>query len=95
MEKMVLQIKQNLKVAQDRKKSYVDWKRTTRQYIVGEHVFLRVKQNKSTLRTRSYAKIAPRYVGPFKILDRIGLVAYQMALPPYIRIHDFFHIYLL
>ena len=58
-------------------------------------MFLRVKLNKSRLGTGLYAKIAPRYVGPFEILARIGLVAYELALPPYIRIHDVFHISLL
>ena len=42
-----------------------------------------------------YAKLAPRYVGPFEILVRIWHVAYQLALPPYIRVHDVFHVSLL
>ena len=88
-------MKQNLKLARDRKKNYADKKITKKEYEVGEHVFLRVKSNKSGLRTGLYAKLAPRYVGPFEILARIGLVAYQLALPPYIRIHDGFHISLL
>ena len=86
-------MKQNLKVAQDRKKINADKKITTKEYEVGEHVFLRVKLNKSRVGTGLYAKIAPRYVGPFEILARIGLVAYQMDLPPHIRIHDVFHIH--
>ena len=66
-----------------------------KEYKVGEHVFLRVKPKKSKLRSGLYAKLAPRYVGPFKILAIIGLVSYQLDLPPYIRIHDVFHISLL
>ena len=60
-----------------------------------EHVFLRVKPKKRKLRTGIYAKFAPRYVGPFEILDRLGHVAYQFNLLPHIRIHDVFHISLL
>ena len=95
MEEMVRQINQNLKAAQDRQKSYADRKQTSKEYRVGEHVFLRVKPKKSKLRIGLYAKLAPRYVGPFENFARIGPVAYQLALPPYIRIHDVFHIYLL
>ena len=58
-------------------------------------MFLRVKQKKSKLRSRLYAKLAPRYVGPFEMLARIGCVAYQLALPPYLIILDVFHISLL
>ena len=58
-------------------------------------MFLRVKPKKSKLRTGIYANLAPIYVGPFEILARIGHVAYQLALTPYIRIHDVFHISLL
>ena len=73
----------------------MDRKRTTKEYNVEEHVFLRFKPKKSTLRTWLYVKLAPRYVGPFKILARIGPVAYQLALPQYIRMHDLFHVSLL
>ena len=95
MEEMAWQIKQNLKATHDKQKSYADKNRTAKEYKVGEHVYLRVKLNKTKLRTGLYAKLAPRYVGPFEILARIGLVAYQLTLPPYIIIHGVFHISLL
>ena len=82
-------------MTQDRQKSYANKERISKEYKVGEHVFLRVKPKKSKLRSRLYAKLPPIYVGPFEILARIRLVAYQLALPPYIRIHDVFHISLL
>ena len=95
MEDMVQQIKQNLKMTQNMHKIYADRKQTAKEYKVGEHVFLRVKPNKRKLRTRLYAKLAPRHMGPFEILARIRPAGYQLALPPYIRIHDVFHISLL
>ena len=92
MEKLVCEIKQNLKETHDRKKSHVDKKQTTKEYKLGEHVFPRVKPKKSKLISVLYAKLETRYVGPFEILSRIGHVAFQLALPPYLRIHDVFHI---
>ena len=95
METMVKQIKQNLKVAHDRQKSYANRKRKDKEYSVVEHVFLRVKLNKYTLQTGLYAKLAPRFVGPFEVLTRVGPIAYQLALPPHIRNHDVFQVSLL
>ena len=73
----------------------MDRKKIAKDYEVGDHVFLRVKPKKSKLRLGLYAKLAPRYVGPFEILTRIGPVAYQLALAPYLRVHDVFHVSLL
>jgi hypothetical protein len=81
MEEKMLKIKQNLKVAQDRKKSYVDKGRNHREFKVGEHVFLKVKANKSSLKLVNCSKLEARYCGPFEILERIGPVAYMIALP--------------
>ena len=95
IEEMVQQIKINLKATQDMQKSYVEKKQTSKQYKVGDCVFLRVQPKKNKLRTWIYTKHAPRYVGPFENLARIGHVAYQLALLPNIIIHDVFHISLL
>ena len=65
-----------MKVAQDRQKSKSDLKQTPKEFQVGEHVFIKVRPKKSSLRLGSYAKIAPRYCGSFEILSRIGQVAY-------------------
>ena len=95
MELIVKQVQGNLKIAQDRQKNQADLKRTPKEFQVGEHVFIKVRPKKSSLRLGSYAKLAPRYCGPFEILFSIGHVAYQLALPPDQRVHNVFHIYVL
>ena len=82
LELIVKQVQGNLKTAQDRKKSHADLKRTPKEFQVGEHVFVKVKPRKRSFKLESCAKLAPRYCGPFEILARVGLVAYQLALPP-------------
>ena len=56
-------------------------------------MFIKVRPKESSLRLGSCAKLAPRYCGPFEILSRIGQVAYQLALPPNLRVHNVFHIF--
>ena len=85
MDQQVTQIKQNLKVAQNRQKSYVDQKRTPREFKMGDHVYLRIKPRRSSLKMGACAKLAPRYCGPFEVLDRVGPVAYRLALPPTVK----------
>jgi hypothetical protein len=92
MEEKMLKSKQNLKTAQDRKKSYVDKNRTHRECKVGDHVFLKVKANISSLKLRNCSKLATRYCGPFEILERIGLVAYMLTLPTSMTVHNVFHV---
>jgi hypothetical protein len=62
---------------------------------VGDHVFLKVKANRSSLKLGSCAKLAARFCGPFEILERIGPVCYIIALPASMSIHNFFHVSLL
>jgi hypothetical protein len=62
---------------------------------VGEHVFLKVKANKSSMKFINCSKLAAPYCGPFKILERIGHVAYMFALPASMSIHNVFHVSLL
>lgn len=92
MELIVKQVQQNLKEAQDRQKSYDDLKRTFREFEVGNHVYVMVKPWKSSLRLGNCVKLFPRYCGPFEILARIGPVAYQLALPATIKVHNVFHV---
>jgi len=70
----------------------VDRNRTQREFVTGEHVFVKVKPRKSSFKLGSCAKLAPRYCGPFKLLARVGPIAYQLALPPNLRIHNVFHV---
>jgi hypothetical protein len=92
MEEQMLKIKQNLKVSQDRKKIYADKNITHRDFKVGDHVFLKVKANRSSLKLGNCSKLAARFCGPFEILERIGPVAYMIALPASMTIHNVFHI---
>ena len=62
---------------------------------MGKHVFIKVKPKKSSLKLGSCAKLAPRYCGPFEILSRVGPVAYQLALPMNLKVHNVFHIFVL
>ncbi|XP_042467052.1 uncharacterized protein LOC122050187 [Zingiber officinale] len=82
--------------AQDRQKSYADRRRRPLEFSVNDHVFLRVSPTKGVRRFGLRGKLAPRYIGPFQILERIGEVAYRLALPPSIvRVHDIFHVSML
>jgi hypothetical protein len=59
---------------------------------VGDHFFLKVKDNKSSLKLASCAKLAARFCGPFEILESIGPVAYMLALPASMTVHNVFHV---
>ena len=89
-------IRDRLLAAQSRQKSYAYHRRRPLEFQVGDHVFLRVSPCKEVFRFGKKGKLAPRYIGPFEILQRVGEVAYQLALPPQLfGIHDVFHISLL
>jgi hypothetical protein len=62
---------------------------------MGDHVYLRVRPRKSSLRMGDCANLAPQYFGPFEVLDRVGPVAYRLALPPIVKSHNVFHVSLL
>ena len=91
----MLKIKQNLKVSQDRQKIYADMNKTHKEFKVSDHVFLKVKANRSSLKLGSCSKLAARFCGPFEILERIRSVAYMLALPASMTVHNVFHISLL
>jgi hypothetical protein len=95
MEQQVVQIRQNMNISQDRHKIYADRKRTPREFKTGYHVYLRVRPMKSSLRMGACAKLEPWYCRPFEVLDRVGCVAYRLALPPTVKAHNVFHVSLL
>ncbi|GJW68030.1 hypothetical protein Tco_0122454 [Tanacetum coccineum] len=85
-------IKENLKAARDRQKSYADNRHKTLEFEVGDKVLLKVSPWKGVMRFGKKGKLAPRYVGPFEILERIGPVAYRLRLPNELsEVHDTFH----
>jgi hypothetical protein len=92
MEEKMSKIKHNSKVSQDRKKIYLDKGITHREFKVGDHVFLKVKAKISSLKLGNCSKLAACYFGSFEILERIGHVAYMIALPASMSIHNVFHV---
>ena len=91
-EKIAL-IRKRIASAQDRKKKYADQRRKAVQYDVGDYVFIKISPMKKVLRFGKQGKLIPRYIGPNKILERIGTVAYKLELPEEMRsMHDVFHV---
>ena len=89
-------IQQRLKTAFSRQKSYADPKRKDIKFSEGDLVFLKVSPMKGVIRFGKKGKLAPRYIGPFKIRSRVGEVAYRLVLPPELsRIHPVFHVSML
>ena len=95
-EEKVWVIQQQLKIASDRHKSYVDLKRKDIEYEVGDKVFLKVSPWRKILRVGKKGKLSPRFIGPYEILEKIGPVTYHLALPPELsKLHDVFHVSIL
>ena len=89
----MIQIRQRLKEAQDRHKSYTDAHRIDRSYKVGDQVFIRIRPNKSTIQFGKGTKLSPRFIGLFKIQERIGPIAYRLVLPPHLhKTPNVFHV---
>ncbi|GJW47288.1 putative reverse transcriptase domain-containing protein [Tanacetum coccineum] len=91
--KKIVQIKKRLKTARSRQKSYADKRRKPLEFQVGDRVLLKVSPWKGVVRFGKKGKLAPRYVGPFEIVEHVGPVAYRLKLPQELScIHDTFHV---
>jgi hypothetical protein len=93
IKKQVHMVRENLRVAQSRQKSYVNhWGREL-SFEVGDFVYLKVSPMRGLRRFKVRGKLAPRFIGPFKILEKRGEVAYQLELSPQLSdLHDVFHV---
>nr|GFA41150.1 putative reverse transcriptase domain-containing protein [Tanacetum cinerariifolium] len=89
----IIQIKERLKTARSRQKSYADKRRKPLEFKVGDRVLLKVSPWKGVVRFGKKGKLAPRYVGPFEIVERVGPVAYRLKLPQELScVHETFHV---
>ena len=89
-------IRQRLLTDQSRQKSYADVRRRPLEFEVRDHVFLIVIPKRGVVRFGKCGKLSPRFIGPFEILERIGTVAYRLALPPSMTgVHEVFHVSML
>ncbi|GKC72417.1 putative reverse transcriptase domain, ribonuclease H-like domain, aspartic peptidase domain protein [Tanacetum coccineum] len=88
-----LQIRQRLQATRDRQRSYANVRQKPLEFQVGDHVMLKVSPRKGVIRFGKQGKLNPRYIGPFKILKRIGPVAYKLELPEELsNVHSTFHV---
>ncbi|GJR77310.1 putative reverse transcriptase domain-containing protein [Tanacetum coccineum] len=89
----ISQIKDRLKATRDRQKSYADKRRKPLEFSVGDYVLLKVSPWKGVVRFGKKGKLAPRFVGPFEIIEKVGPVAYRLDLPEELNgVHDTFHV---
>jgi hypothetical protein len=93
VEKQLRMVRENLRVAQSRQKSNADHRRRELSFEVGDFVYLKVSPMRGLHHFKVRGKLAPRFIGPFKILEKRGEVAYQLELPPQLfDVQDVFHV---
>ncbi|GJS41458.1 hypothetical protein Tco_0566501 [Tanacetum coccineum] len=89
----IFKIRDRMQAARDRQKSYADKRHRSLEFEVGDKVMLKVAPWKGVMRFRKRGKLNPRYIGPFRIIERIGPVAYHLELPQELsRVHNVFHV---
>jgi hypothetical protein len=92
-ERQVQIIRENLRIAQSRLKSYADGKRRDVSFQEGDYVYLKVSPIRGLRRFKVKGKLSPRFIGPFKILQQVGEIAYRLDMPEQLSdVHDVFHI---
>ncbi|XP_074271163.1 uncharacterized protein LOC141595090 [Silene latifolia] len=86
-------IREKMRAAQDRQKSYTDLRRSDIEFAVGDKVLLKVSPMRGVMRFGKMGKLSQKFIGPYEMLDRVGEVAYRLALPPALdRVHNVFHV---
>jgi hypothetical protein len=89
----VSRIQDNLRATKSRQESYANKRHRPLEFAVGDPVYLKVSPMKGMKRFGMKGKLAPRYIGPFPILEKCGSVAYKLELPPsLVGVHDIFHV---
>jgi hypothetical protein len=92
-EKQVRMVRENLRVVQLRQKSCADHRRRELSFEVGDFVYLKVSPMRGLHRFKARGNLAPRFIGPFKILEKRAEVAYQLELPPQLSdVQNVFHV---
>ena len=92
----VKKIQARMEITQNRQKLYANKRRRPLEFEIGDLMFLKVEPFKGVMWFGKRGKLNPRYVGPYKILERIGKVAYKLALPPNLAsVHNVFHVSML
>ena len=95
-EEKVKMIRERLKVANNRQKSYAYMKRKDIRYEIGEKVFFKVLPWKKVMKFGKKSKLSPRFIGPYEVTEKVVPVAYRLALPPKLeKIHSVFHVSML
>ncbi|GJT79653.1 putative reverse transcriptase domain-containing protein [Tanacetum coccineum] len=91
--KKIVQIRQRLQAVRDRQRSYANVRRKPLEFQVRDRVMLKVSPRKGVIQFRKQGKLNPWYIGPFKILKRVGPVAYTLELPEELsNVHSTFHV---
>jgi hypothetical protein len=92
-EEKVKQIQANILAAQSHQKSYIDKRHSPMKFEVGDYIYLRVSTMKDVHRFGIKRKLAPRYIGPYSIIDKYGPTSYQVELPAKLSgVHNVFHV---
>nr|GEZ68220.1 putative reverse transcriptase domain-containing protein [Tanacetum cinerariifolium] len=89
----IVQIKSRIQAARDRQKSYIDVRRKPLEFQVGDKVKLKISPLKGVIYFGKRGKLNPRYIGPFKVLAKVGTVAYKLELPQQLsKVHSTFYV---